>query len=211
MILKELKKISLSEILVIILLVIILLQRCGGGKKETPEAPKIVRDTVWVTNTGTTITKPTVTTTVPYTVTVDHWNTQYLPDTSSMSKLVKQYEELVRKFLATNIQKDSVKIDSIGHVYITDSVTSNVVKNRLVTWNLKYPVITTTITIPEPKRVQWYVGGTVQGEQGSLISQINANLLIKNKKDQMFGGYVGLNRSGAMQIGISTYWKIKIK
>jgi hypothetical protein len=152
-----------------------------------------------------------VTNSIPYPVPIDRWNTEYLPDTSSIAKLVAQYEELVRKFLATNVQKDSVKIDSIGHVYITDSVSSNLVKNRLVTWNLKYPQITTTITIPEPKRTQWYVGGTIQGEQGSLISQINANLLIKNKKDQMFGGYVGLNKSGAMQIGISTYWKIKIK
>ena len=212
MILKELKKISLSELAVIALLVIILLQRCGGDKPVVTEVvPKIIRDTVWITNNGSTVTKPTVTTTVPYPVPVDHWNTEYLPDTSSMSKLVKQYEELVRKFLATNVQKDSVKIDSIGHVYITDSVTSNVIKNRVVTWDLKYPQITTTIIVPEPKRVQWYVGGTVQGEQGALISQINANLLIKNKKDQMFGGYVGLDNVGKVQLGVSTFWKIKIK
>jgi hypothetical protein len=207
---KELKKISLSEILVLVLLIIILLQRCGGNKPQ-PEAPKIVRDTVWISNTGTTVTKPTVTNSIPYPVPIDRWNTEYLPDTSSIAKLVVQYEELVRKFLATNIQKDSVKIDSIGHVYITDSVSSNLVKNRLVTWNLKYPQITTTITIPEPKRTQWYVGGFVQGEQAQLVNQISAGLLIKNKKDQMFGGHVGLNTSGKLQMGLSSYWKIKIK
>ena len=158
MIIEKLKKVNISEILIVILLIIILLQRCGGSKKETPEPPKIVRDTVWITNTGTTVTKPTVTNSIPYPVPIDRWNTEYLPDTSSIAKLVVQYEELVRKFLATNVQQDSVKIDSIGHVYITDSVSSNLVKNRLVTWNLKYPQITTTITIPEPKRTQWYVG-----------------------------------------------------
>ena len=206
---KELKKISLSEILVLVLLIIIIFQRCGGNKPQIIETPKIVRDTIWITNTGTTITKPTVTTTVPYTVTVDHWNTQYLPDTSSMAKLVKQYEELVRKFLATNVQQDSVKIDSIGHVYITDSVSSNLVKNRLVTWNLKYPQITTTITIPEPKKVHYYLGGYIQGEQGDLVNQIGTQLLIKNKKEQVFGVSVGSNSSWTPQIGLSTYWKIR--
>ena len=209
MILKELKKISLSELLVLILLVVILLQRCGKDKPVVTEVPKIVRDTVWITNTGSTVTKPTVTTTIPYPIPVDHWNTQYLPDTSSMAKLVKQYEELVRKFLATNVQKDSVKIDSIGHVYITDSVSANSIKSRSVTWNLKYPQITTTITIPEPKKVKWYAGGYVQGEDGTLIDEIGAELMIINKKEQMFGLSVGINSSFTPQFGLSTYWKIK--
>jgi hypothetical protein len=205
---KELKKISISEILVLVLLIIIIFQRCGGNKPQ-PDAPKIVRDTIWISNTGTTITKPTVTNTVPYTVTVDHWNTEYLPDTSSVAKLAKQYEELVRKFLATNIQKDSVKIDSIGHVYITDSVSSNLVKNRLVTWNLKYQQITTTITIPEPKKVHYYLGGYIQGQKADLINQIGTQLLIKNKREQVFGVSLGVNPSWEPQIGLSTYWKIR--
>lgn len=209
--LKDLKKVSISEILVIVLLVVILLQRCSGGHTDEPIEPKIIRDTVWINNTGSTITKPVVTNNIPYTVPIDRWNTEYLPDTSSMTMLVKQYEELVKKFLSINIQKDSVKIDSIGHVYITDTVTSNIIKNRLVTWDLHYPNVTTTIIVPEPKKTQWYIGGTVQGQKGELLDQINAGLLIKNKRDQMFGGHVGLSTTGAIQIGLSSYWKIKIK
>ena len=210
---RELKNLSLVQILIIVLLLIVLLQRCDGGKhiNSDPAEPKIIRDTVWVNNTGSTITKPVVTNNIPYTVPIDRWNTEYLPDTSSMTILVKQYEELVKKFLSINIQKDSVKIDSIGHVYITDSVTSNMIKNRLITWNLHYPNVTTTIIVPEPKKTQWYVGGTVQGQKGELLDQINAGLLIKNKRDQIFGGHVGLSTTGAVQIGLSSYWKIKIK
>lgn len=210
MILKELKKISLSELLVLILLIIILLQRCGG-EKATPVEPKIIRDTVVIEHAGTTVTTPKVVTTVPYEVKVDHWKTEYLPDTSSMAKLVKQYEELVRKFLSTNIQKDSVKIDSIGHVYITDSVSSNLVKNRLVTWNLKYPQITTTIIVPEPKRRQLYWGGFIEGQKESLINQIGTGALYKDKKDRIFGAQLGIDRNGKLNVGVSTYWKIKIK
>lgn len=210
MIIKELKKVSLSEILVIVLLIIILLQRCGGGRNpENPTAPQITRDTVWV-HTDSTITKqPQIIKTI--TVPVEQWNTEYLPDTSSMTVLIKQYNELASKFLALNISQDSIVVDSIGKVFITDTVTANSIKNRKLTYNFKFPIITNTIILPEPKRTQWYVGGTLQGEQGNLISQINANLLIKNKKDQMFGGYVGLNRTGALQIGLSSFWKIKLK
>jgi hypothetical protein len=191
-------------------LIIILLQRCGGGSHVTNVEPKIIRDTVWVNNTGSTITRPVVTNNIPYSVPIDRWNTEYLPDTSNMTMLVKQYEELVKKFLSINIQKDSVKIDSIGHVYITDSVTSNMIKNRNVTWDLHYPIIKTTIIVPEPKKTQWYFGGAVQGEKGELVDQIDAGLLIKNKRDQIYGGYIGLNSVGQVQIGIQSYWKIKL-
>jgi hypothetical protein len=210
MLIKDLKKISVSEILVIVLLIIILLQRCGSSKHtDAPEQASIKRDTVWVHTDSTITRQPQIIKTI--TVPVEQWNTEYLPDTSSMSKLIAQYNELANKFLALNIHSDSLVIDSIGKVFITDTVTTNMIKNRKLIYDFKFPIITNTITIPEPKRTQWYVGGSIQGEQGNLISEINANLLIKNKKDQMFGGYVGINTSGALHIGLSSFWKIRIK
>ena len=206
--LKDLKKISLSEILIVVLLVIILLQRCSKDPVAV-EQPKIIRDTTWVYKDSTITRQPQIIKTI--TVPVEQWNTEYLPDTSSMAILIKQYNELANKFLALNISVDSLTVDTIGKVYITDTVTNNVIKNRKLSYNFKFPTITNTIILPEPKKTQWYVGGTIQGEQGALISQINANLLIKNKRDQIFGGYVGLNKSGALQIGLSSFWKIKLR
>jgi hypothetical protein len=206
--LKNLKKISLSEILVIVILVIILLQRCSKDPVVV-EQPRIIRDTTWVFKDSTITKQPQIIKTI--TVPVEQWNTEYLPDTSSMSKLMAQYNQLASKFLALNISTDSIVVDSIGKVYITDTVTTNIIKNRKLSYNFKFPIVTNTIILPEPKKTQWYIGGTIEGEQGTLISQINANLLIKNKKDQIFGGSVGLNNSGALQIGLSSFWKIKLK
>jgi hypothetical protein len=206
--LKKLNKISISEILIIVLLIVILLQRCGRNP-ENPTGPQITRDTVWV-HTDSTITKqPQCIKTI--TVPIEQWNTEYLPDTSSMAILIKQYTELANKFLAINIHQDSIRIDTIGTVRITDTVTNNLIKSRKTTYSFKIPIITNTITIPEPKKTQWFAGGFVQGEKGNLIDEIGAGLLIKNKKDQIFGGHVGLSTSGAIQIGLSSYWKIKIK
>jgi hypothetical protein len=207
MILKELKKVSLSELAVLILLIIILLQRCGRNP-ENPTVPQITRDTVWVHKDSTIISKPQVVKTIPVNIYHDTTLREYLPDTN-YAKLVKQYTELAEKFLAMNIQADSFKVDSIGHVYIIDTVSHNLVKSRSFRYNLKYPQITTTITIPEPKKVEWYIGGFLQGEEEELINQISAGLLIKNKKDQIFGGHIGLNTFGKLQVGFSSYWKIK--
>jgi hypothetical protein len=209
MIIKELKKVSILEIVVLILLIIILLQKCGGNP-ENPTAPQITRDTVWVHTDSTILSKPQLIKTEPYAVPIDRWNTEYLPDTN-YSKLVLQYQELVKELLSINHYRDSLPVDSLGYVIVNDTMSRNTILGRSFDYNFHYPVITNTITIPEPKRTQWYVGGTIQGEQGTIINQINANLLIKNKRDQMFGGHVGLNKSGAIQIGLSSFWKIKLK
>jgi len=211
MILKDLKKVSISELLIVALLIIILLQRCGGGNPEHPTAPQITRDTVWVQKDSTIISKPQLIKTESYAVPIDRWNTEYLPDTSDMSKLVKQYEALVRELLAKNISSDSIKIDSIGHIYITGTVSKNVIIGRSTHYNLHYPTITTTITIPEKKRNQLYIGGSVQGNQLTPLDQINIGLLFKNKRDQIFGVSAGLDMNGQIQYGISSYWKISFR
>jgi hypothetical protein len=209
MIIKELKKISISEVLVIVLLIIILLQRCGRNP-ENPTGPQITRDTVWVHKDSTITKQLQVIKTIPFTVPIDRWNTEYLPDTN-YTKLLGQYTELVQKFLASNVYRDSLYVDSLGYVVVKDSVCQNLLLGRTYSYDLHYPIIRETKIIPAPKKTQWFVGGFVQGEQGTLIDEIGAGLLIKNKKDQIFGGHVGLNTSGALQIGLSSYWKIKIK
>ena len=212
MLFNSLKKISILEILVVVLLIVILLQRCGGGArdKETIFESKIIRDTSWVIKDSIINTKPQIFKTETYTVPVDRWNTEYLPDTN-YDKLIKQYEDLVRELLAKNISSDSIKIDSIGHVYIIDTVSKNMITGRSTRYNLKYPIITNTVIVPEKKKIQLYVGGGIQGQKSGIINQINANLLLKTKKDHIYGGSFGVNLLCEFQFGVQSYWKIKLK
>ena len=210
MLLNNLRKISISEILILVLLIVILLQRCGGGSKETIIESKIIRDTSWVIKDSIINTKPQIFKTETYTIPVDRWNTEYLPDTN-YNKLIKQYEDLVRELLAKNITSDSIKIDSIGHVYIIDTISQNMITGRSTHYNLKYPIITNTVIVPEKKKLQLYVGGGIQGQKSGIINQINANLLLKTKKDHIYGGSFGVNLLGEFQFGVQSYWKIKLK
>jgi hypothetical protein len=202
-------KVDFLNLVIAILVIILLLKQCNVKPTEvTP--PTVKRDTVWIYKDSTVYSKPSVVKTEPYAVPIDRWNTEYLPDTN-YSKLVKQYEEIVRELLAKNISKDSLKIDSIGYVHVTDTVSKNLITGRAYHYSFKYPVITNTITIPEKKRNQLYVGGGLQGSSINAIDQINAGAQLINKKDQSYGITVGINSRGNIMYGINSYFKIKLK
>lgn len=201
-----LQKIKLTDIVIIVLILVLFLQRCGKGTDSVE--PKIIRDTTWVIKDSTITTKPEVVGTI--TVPIDRWNTEYLPDTN-YTKLLAQYMDVTNKFLASNIHSDSLKIDSVGYVHVKDTVSQNLITSRSYTYNLKYPIIKETIIIPEEKKTQVYIGGELEGDESQLFSDISAGLLLKNKKDQIFGLSVGYSVYGGIQFGLSSYWKIKLK
>jgi len=200
---------NIVNIFILILLVIILLRTCKG-KTIDGGGIKILRDTVWVHHDSTVTSKPQLIKTIPYAVPIDRWNTEYLPDTSSMTLLIKQYELLVRELLAKNIHNDSIKIDSIGHVYITDTVSKNQIVSRTTHYNLKYPIITNTVIIPAPKKGQLYIGMGIGGVKEDLINKINLGLMYKNKQDVMFGPTLSIEQNGNLFYGIQAFWKIKL-
>lgn len=185
--------------LLILILFLVLLFR------KTPSDVRIVksRDTVWVIKDSIIYSKPQIVQTikVPY----DRWNTKYIPDTNYHT-LRQQYIELVDKYISSNVFKDSIKIDSIGFVSITDTINENYIKGRKTSYNLKYPIIKETIILP-PKN-QLYLGGDVQT---GIMSQISAGILFKNKQDYILGIKGGINTLGQTHVGISSYWKLSFK
>ena len=196
---------NILSIAILILAVIIVLQR-SNSSPDIVEKPIVIRDTVWQKKDSVIYTSPKVVQTIPIKIISE----KYLPD-PNYDNLILQYQELVKLHLAKNIQKDSVKIDSIGFVKVTDTVQNNIVQNRKWEYNIKYPIIKETIIQPPKKVNQLYIGGGLQGNQYNIINSINGGLLYKNKKDQIYGLSVGINTNGQIVYGISSYWKIKFK
>lgn len=196
---------NILSIAILILAVIIVLQR-SNSSPDIIEKPIVVRDTVWQKKDSVVYTSPKVVQTIPVKIISE----KYLPD-PNYDKLVLQYQELVKLHLAKNIQKDSVKIDSIGFVKVTDTVQNNIVQNRKWEYNIKYPIIKETVIQPPKKVNQLYIGGGLQGNQYNIINSINGGILYKNKKDQLHGLSVGINTNGQVVYGVSSYWKIKFK
>ena len=196
---------NILSIAILILAVIIVLQR-SGSSPDIIKKPIVIRDTVWQKEDSVIYTSPKVVQTIPVKIISE----KYLPD-PNYDKLVLQYQELVKLHLAKNIQKDSVKIDSIGFVKVIDTVQNNIVQNRKWEYNIKYPIIKETVIQPSKKVNQLYIGGGLQGNQYNIINSINGGLLYKNKKDQIYGLSVGIDTNGQVVYGVSSYWKIKFK
>ena len=195
---------NILSVAILILAIIIVFQR--KSVPDIVENPVIVRDTVWQKKDSVVYTSPKIVQTIPVKIVSE----KYLPD-PNYDKLVLQYQELVKLHLAKNIQKDSVKIDSIGFVKITDTVQNNIVQNRKWEYNIKYPIIKETVIQPPKKVNQLYIGGGLQGNQYNIINSINGGILYKNKKDQLYGLSIGVNTNGQVVYGVSSYWKIKFK
>ena len=196
---------NILSIAIIILAVIIVLQR-SNSSPDIIEKPIVVRDTIWQKKDSLIYTSPKVVQTIPVKIISE----KYLPD-PNYDKLVLQYQELVKLHLSKNVQKDSVKIDSIGFVKVTDTVQNNIVQNRKWEYNIKYPIIKETVIQPPKKVNQLYIGGGLQGNQYNIINSVNGGILYKNKKDQIYGLSVGINTNGQVFYGVSSYWKIKFK
>ena len=196
---------NILSIAILILAVIIVLQR-SNSSPDIIEKPIVIRDTIWQKKDSVIYTSPKVVQTIPLKIISE----KYLPD-PNYDNLILQYQELVKLHLAKNIQKDSVQIDSIGFVKVTDTVQNNIVQNRKWEYNIKYPIIKETIIEPPKKINQLYIGGGLQGNQYNIINSINGGILYKNKKDQLYGLSIGVNTNGQVIYGLSSYWKIKFK
>jgi len=199
------KKYFLAGI-IFLLVILLFISRCNKPKPEV-QKPIIHIDTIWVEKHGTGTSIPHIVDSVRYNVSVPE--PYYVPD-SNYPKLLKQYNELLSLYFQKNIMKDTLKLDSVGHVYITDQVYKNKIAFRDFTYDIKYPKVKETIILPAKLRNQVYLGGSLQGNVVHPVSQINAGLMIKNKKDQLFGAYAGLDYNGQMQLGIQGYFKIHL-
>jgi hypothetical protein len=123
-------------------------------------------------------------------------------------ELKGQYEDLVRLYSARNIYSDTLKLDSLGFIAVSDTLQYNTLKNRTYNYSYKIPVVTNYVQSP-PRR-QVYIGGGIS-MNALLVPQAQAGLLYKNKRDQIFGAYVGVNTLLIPSYGVSSYWKISLR
>lgn len=193
-----------------VLIVFVLLQNkgcVGGGDKPTSDT-LIVHDTTWVTKDSLIFAKP-----LPAKIIYDslyiEGKTQYLADTN-YAALKMQFDDLVKRYTALVIYVDSVKLDTIGYVVVTDSIRENKITGRTWKYNYTIPYVTTTTTITNTKgsKTQLYVGGGINTTQTLGLNSAEAGLILKTKSDKIYGVKAGSDINGNISYGFQTYWKI---
>lgn len=175
--------------------------------KQLPAITTIERDTVWGQYTSPTPiqTQPIVIATQPPT----------LPQTNTIREIIYRNDtaaikDILTRYFSESNYSNTLKIDTIGTVTVIDTISQNSIKGRSYTYNLKYPVITNTITIKEPyqPRNQLYAGFEVGGNKSQLINNFGAGLLLKNKKDNIFKLNATLGIKGELGANLGFYKKI---
>ena len=193
-----------------IVVLLLILQRCNAPKIDTQEPIIVTKiDTVFTIKDSIVYRIPK-----PIKIIIRDTLPQEFTEVSKQEcdSLRESYISLAKRFTAQNIYKDTLKLDSVGQVVVNDTTYLNELVGRSYEYKYSIPTITKTITITtqqKPKN-QFYIGGGVQGNKINIINQINAGLLFKNKKDQIFIGQGGIDITGQVNYGIYSYWKIKL-
>jgi hypothetical protein len=135
--------------------------------------------------------------------------TEYLADTN-YAALKVQFDNLVKMYTALAIYVDSVKLDTLGYVVVTDSIRENKITGRTWKYDYKIPFVTKTVTVTNqaPAKTQLYVGGGVNTTQTLGLHSAEAGLILKTKKDKIYGLKAGSDINGNISYGFQTYWKI---
>jgi hypothetical protein len=183
---------------------------CEKGSGIKGPDTLVVHDTTWQIHDKTIIKEVPVIKEIP--VSHEVLVKTYQADTNYPG-LKKQYEELVKKYASRRVYRDSVKVGTHGYIEVIDTVGENKLGKRTTKDNFKIPIVKETMTITkyaEPTR-QLYVGGGVNSTSLTNFRSVEAGLLYKTKKDQIFGAKVAVAVDGSVTYGVSSYWKVKLK
>jgi hypothetical protein len=116
----------------------------------------------------------------------------------------------VQEYLIKSIYKDKLVLNNnLGTIYITDTVQYNKIIGRKWDTNIKENTVYDIKTVKELPRNQVYVG--ISGISNSSSILVGPNLLLKTKKDNIYGLNLYIDPNSNMYIGVNINWKIKIK
>jgi hypothetical protein len=127
---------------------------------------------------------------------------------------------LLHDYFAKNIYKDTLRLpDSLGYVFLTDTITKNKIEGRKFIANVKQRIITNTTIVKELPKTKMYYGLEGGFNKADVISHLGFGFLINTKADKVYHLGIGVaNRttdgtSGklAPYIGGGVYWKIKLR
>jgi hypothetical protein len=165
------------------------------GKKYDVIDRKI--DTIYITKTST-IYRPGKK--IPYKVLVE--KPVYIPAKIDTSAVINAY-------FAKVIYKDTLRIDKIGYISVTDTLNKNKILGRSYSYEFKLPTIKDYMMIKELPRNQFYIGGNIIVGNNRVFA--GPQILWKTKKDNIYGMNTYVDPYGNQYYGVSLNWRIKLK
>ena len=188
---------NIQNVLIVVLVIIILFTRACSGDKNNQTIP----DPIIITKT---ITKWD-TLKIDSLVYVPKWRTKV---TTVHDTILADIDtaEILKDYYSTYVYTDTLSLDSLGSIVISDTISKNSILFRDVQSNIFIPTTTVTNTVYLNKRE--FFGGVSVGSTPTAIQNLNGELLFVNKKRQSYGVGVGINNSFTPIYTFRMYWKI---
>jgi hypothetical protein len=155
------------------------------------------------------------------TVVINKIKTKYIKGSDIYHKIIVEKEiktpvyikndtiRVIQEYLTKNVYKDKLVLDdSLGTIYITDTIQYNKIIGRKWDTNVRERIVYDVKIVKELPRNQVYVG--IGGISNSSSILVGPNLLLKTKKDNIYGLNLYVDPNSNMYIGVNINWKIKI-
>tara|TARA_R100001440_G_scaffold35954_1_gene55059 strand:- start:795 stop:1451 length:657 start_codon:yes stop_codon:yes gene_type:complete len=187
-----------------LIIVIFLLRECRGESKGAPVEPVTV---VKVETKYDTIVE-TVETYIPEYRTKIKWKTKTVHDTVEVHDTVPiDTLSILEDYFATYAYTDTLKKDSVTFV-INDTISQNRILSRGINYSLVYPTKIIQ-TEREVNKRELYLGFGIGGDRQQL-SFVGSELLLRNKKERIYGVGLGINQNFEPILTFKMSWKVKM-
>ena len=187
-----------------LIIVIFLLRECKGESKGTPVEPVTI---VKVETKYDTIVE-TVETYIPEYQTKIKWKTKTVHDTVEVHDTIPvDTLSILEDYFATYAYTDTLKKDSVTFV-INDTISQNRILSRGINYSLVYPTKIIS-TEREVNKRELYIGFGLGGDKQQL-SYLGSELMLRNKKERIYGVGLGINQNFEPILTFKMSWKVKM-
>jgi len=134
-----------------------------------------------------------------------HDTTIYVPVPLNIDTL-----EIIKSYFAKNVFKDTLKLsDSLGFVFIQDTISQNKIASRKYIAKVKQREIKETTIVKELPKTHLYWGLGMGFDKVNYVNNVSANLLLQTKCQRVYGLGVGVDNYKTPFINATIYWKLK--
>ena len=190
---------NIQTLLVVVLAALLFLQR--GCSSTSPVEPEVITEVVTQWDTIKVTEKEYVPKYIRKTVVeIDTFSVPI--DTIS----------ILKDYYAKYFYTDTIQLDTLGSIIVNDTITRNLISFRDVQSNIFIPTTTITNTTYLYKRELFWgvaVGGMINPVQNeSPINYVSGELMYVNKKRNVYGFGLGVDKDFFPIISGRLYWKI---
>ena len=198
---KNLFKNFQSLIIIGLIIVIFLLRECKGESKGTPIEPVTI---VKIETKYDTIVE-TVETYIPEYRTKVKW--KIVHDTIEVHDTIPtDTASILKDYFATYAYTDTLKTDSVTFI-VNDTISQNRILSRGINYSLVYPTKIIS-TEREVNKRELYIGFGLGGDKQQL-SYVGSELMLRNKKERIYGVGLGINNNFEPILTFKMSWKVK--